>query len=332
MQYKQFGIEERETIQSLLWEKRSVRAIARTLNRSPSSVSREIARNKPVSQNRYTPRVAHARALEKRNEGGRKERLKDATVRAYVVRHLKERWSPEQIAGRIRIDMPGTGISHEAVYQYVYAQMNQEGWGLVRKGSEDLRPYLRHARKRRIKKGMRGCGRAPKFEGISIDERPAVVDTRMRVGDWESDTVASRNHKPGVNTVVERKTGLVFVTKLAALQGKATAEAISARFASVPVSLKRTMTFDNGPENADWRSVEEATGMRCFFAHPYHSWERGTNENTNGLLRQYFPKKTDFTLVSEEEIRKVEGYLNSRPRKRLGYRTPLEVWGVALGS
>jgi IS30 family transposase len=307
-----------------------VRAIARTLNRSPSSVSREISRNKPPFQNRYTPRVAHDRALAKRNEGGRKERLKNNAVRSYVIRHLKERWSPEQIAGRIRIDMPGTGISHEAVYQYVYAQVNAAGWGLVRKGSEDLRPFLRNGRKRRIKKGMRRCGRTPKFEGISIDERPATVDQRSRVGDWEGDTVASRNHKPGVNTVVERKTGLVFVTKLAGRDGRATADAVNRRFASVPARLRRTLTLDNGPENGSWRDIEKGTGMRCFFAHPYHSWERGTNENTNGLLRQYFPKKTDFTLVSEEELRKVEYDLNSRPRKRLQYKTPLEVWGVAL--
>lgn len=326
MQYKHFSSEERETIQELLWEKRSVRAIARTLNRSPSSVSREIARNKPAVFNRYTPRLAHERALEKRKSRGRKERLKNTKIRTYVVRHLKEGWSPEQVAGRMRYDT-GDRISHEAVYQFIYARVPL--YGALQ--GEDLRPYLRRKRKQRHRHGMRKH-KTLRFHGISIDERPRAVSKKRRYGDWEGDTVESSFHHAGVNTLLERKSGMFFVTKLEAKDAEATGEAVRNRFASLPARLRRTLTLDNGPENACWRDIELGTGARCFFAHPYHSWERGGNENANGLLREYFPKGTDFRMIHDDAVRNVERRLNSRPRKRLGYKTPLEVWGVALRS
>ena len=166
--------------------------------------------------------------------------------------------------------------------------------------------------------------------GISIDERPLIVETRGRVGDWESDSVESNDHKPGLNTVVERKVGLLFMTKLKDKTSKATVDALGKRFLNVPERFKQTMTFDNGPENKNWKEVERKTGATCFFAHPYHSWERGTNENTNGLIRDYFPKKTDFSMIPDETIRFVEHEINSRPRKRLKYQSPLEAWSVAL--
>ena len=140
----------------------------------------------------------------------------------------------------------------------------------------------------------------------------------------------SCNHKPGINTLVERKTGLVFITKLKDKTGMATRTAITKRFSSLPPEARRTITFDNGSENRDWQPMEEATGTKCFFAHPYHSWERGTNENTNGLIRDYFPKGTDFTTITDEELAFVERELNERPRKRLGFKTPLQVWSGAL--
>ena len=171
-----------------------------------------------------------------------------------------------------------------------------------------------------------------KPRGTSIDLRPKIVEQRKRFGDWEGDTVESCDHKPGINTVLERKSGIVQITKLT---GKASADTVAVldkRFAPVPPRLKRTLTLDNGPENSDWPTMERILGLNCFFAHPYHSWERGANENVNGLIRDYFPKKTDFTLVSEDEIASVEYALNTRPRKRLGWKTPLEVWSGALRS
>jgi len=325
MIYKHFSVEERENIQRGFWEKRSIRAIARELGRSPASVSRELRRNFP-QRRVYTPRVAQERALAKRKSRGRHERLKNEKIRAYVVAHLKLRWSPEQIAGRIRVDLKEK-ISHEAIYQYVYAQMYRDGWSAPRPGCEDLRVYLRHRRKRRLKKGVRRCHRVLQPKGPSIDDRPAVVEKRSRVGDWESDTVESKDHKPGINTLVERKTGLVRITKLKDRTSLATACAVSARLQGVSV---HTITFDNGVENQAWRYIERVVGAKCFFAHPYHSWERGTNENTNGLIRDYFPKRTDFGAVPLEAIAAVETALNSRPRKRLGWRTPLEAWSKSV--
>lgn len=150
------------------------------------------------------------------------------------------------------------------------------------------------------------------------------------MGDWESDSVESIAHKPGINTLVERKSGLVLITRLADKSAHSTASTIASRLSPLAGQLKYTITFDNGPENSDWQNVEEQTGVKTFFAHPYRSWERGTNENTNGLIRDYFPKKTDFDTISDEELAFVEKALNNRPRKRLGWLTPLEVMSVAL--
>ena len=329
MKYKHLSILEREKIQELFWQKRSIRYMAKILNRSPASISRELTRNFPEEHKRYTPRLAHERALFKRKCRGRIERLKTKEIRAYVIKHLKEKWSPEQIAGRIRIDLEKT-ISHEAIYQFVYTQVHREGWGYLKPQHEDLRIYLRRKQKRRQKKGTRKCQRIFKPNGISIDERPKIVRDRKRIGDWESDSVESINHKPGVNTLLERKSGMYFVTKLKNKTSVATVCAIEKRMTWLPEKVKRTMTFDNGPENQNWKLFEEITSIKSYFAHPYHSWERGSNENANGLLRDYFPKKTDFSIIPEEEILKVEHSLNSRPRKRLGWKTPLEVFSVAL--
>jgi len=332
MKYTHFTVEERERIQEMLWQKTSIRTIAAALGRSPSSVSREIKRNlDSLGRRRYIPRAAHERALKKRGLRGRTERLKNDTIRAYVIRELKKRTSPEQIAGRIKEDLPGYSISHEAIYRFIYHQIHRNGWGLLKPGYEDLRPYLRRKKKRRTHKGMRRCQRTSStVKGLSIDLRPMIVSDRIRIGDWESDTVESKDHKPGINTFVERKTGLVLITKLRDKSSEATVLAIESRVKNLPQRLKQTATFDNGFENQKWEELEKRTGFKCFFAHAYHSWERGTNENTNGLIRDLFPKKTDFTMISDEEIQEVENNLNHRPRKRLGWKTPLEMFSKKL--
>ena len=153
---------------------------------------------------------------------------------------------------------------------------------------------------------------------------------RKRIGDWESDTVESCSHRPGVNTLLERKTGLFLVTRVRDKSSAATVETIEKRMRILPSRVKQTLTLDNGPENRDWQALECATGLMTYFARPYHSWERGANENANGLLREYFPKGTDFATVSDEELARVEYILNTRPRKRLGWKTPLQAMGVAL--
>ena len=330
MKYNHLTVEEREKIQEMLWQKKSVRDIALVIGRSPSSISREINKNRPpTKQLSYAPRLAHERALRQRKSRGRKNRLKNQGLRSYVVAQLKLGWSPEQISAKAE-KIVGTAISHEAIYQFVYAQVYRNGYGYVKPGHEDLRPYLRRKQKRRQKQGMRKSQRIFKPKGVSIDERPAIVDARTRIGDWEGDTDESCNHKPGVNTLLERKTGLFLITRVEDKTSTATVSAMEKRMSALPEILKKTITLDNGPENSDWQMMEERTSLKIFFAHPYHSWERGANENANGLLREYFPKGTDFATISDDELADVEYRLNSRPRKRLGWMSPLQAMSVAL--
>lgn len=329
MKYQHFSIEERESLQYMWWERKSIRSMAKALDRSPSSVSRELKRNFHLARKAYVPRAAHERALVSRKSRGRHDRLKNEAIRTYVIDHLKEGWSPEQISGRIKRAINQT-ISHEAIYQYIYAQFYRGGNGYFRPGlTEDLRPYLRRKRKVRLGKGFRATKRVRMLPGKLIDTRPTIVETRKRIGDWKTDTVESKDHKPGINTLVERKTGLVLITKLNSKTSSSTSNAVFKRLEKLPA---HTVTADNGPENQDWQTVESETGAQWYFANPYHSWERGTNENTNGLIREYFPKKTDFTMISEEEISMIEYKLNTRPRKRLNYLTPLEAFNVALAG
>lgn len=328
---KHLSIEEREEIQQGLWNKESVRSIAKRLGRPHSTIVREINRNLPPERYLYTPRLANVRALVARKKRGREDRLKTPEIRQYVVEHLKMRWSPEQIAGRMKREGIGD-ISHEAIYQFIYAQVHRGGYGWVKPGKEDLRPYLRRRQKRRQHHGSRKGQRIFRPQGPSIDIRPAVVDRRSRIGDWEDDTVESCDHAPGVNTLLERKSGVFLVTKVRDKTSRATKDAVVSRLAAVPEERRLTLTSDNGSENHRWEEIEAALGLDCFFAHPYRSCERGANENANGLLRDYFPKGTDFRDVPDEELAAVEYALNTRPRKRHGFRTPLEIWGGAFGG
>lgn len=330
MKYQHFTIEEREAIQIGFWREESIRSIAQRLNRCASSVSRELRRHFPPSRNQYTPRVANERALANRSKRGRTERLKNGEIRSYVISKLKEGYSPEQVAGRIRIDLPGFSISHEAIYQYVYSQVYRFGHGYVKPGHEDLRPLLKRRHKRRTKKGMRKGQRVERPKGTSIDERPPIVESRLRVGDWEGDSIASKNNATGLNSLVDRKSGLILLTKLSGKTAKATQQVVFNRLQILPKHLRHTLTLDNGPENQAWREIQQEVEISCFFAHAYHSWERGTNENTNGLVRWYFPKGTDFSTISPEQIAEVESILNNRPRKRLGFRTPLEIFNQSV--
>lgn len=337
MQYKHLTIEERERVQELLWQKVSLRAIAGELDRSPSSISREIRRNKPPLHNRYTPRLAHERALKKRQSRGRHDRLKNNTIREYVIEHVKLGWSPEQIAGTIKNNIDHT-ISHEAIYQYVYAQIHRNGYGTLKPGCEDLRPFLALRRKRRMCKGARKAQRIEKGSLPSIDTRPKEVERRktIHIGHWEDDLIVSHASPNRLKTINERVSGIVFVARVKDGTMEETNRVIRERFAALPKHWLKTLTRDRGSENMGYEAIEAELGIRCFFAHPYHSWGRGSNENINGLIRRYFPKKTDFSTVSDEEIQRVEYLLNTRPRKRLGFKTPYEVFyertGVALQS
>lgn len=335
MQYKHFTIEEREKIQEMLWQKSSIRTIAKVIKRHPSSVSREIQRNRPPERNRYTPRLAYERALRYRKRRGREERLKNNELREYVVSHLKIGWSPEQIAATSK-DAVGTSVSHEAIYQYIYAQVYREGYGYLKPDKEDLRPYLARRRKRRMKKGFRKSYRTKKGLLPSIDKRSKEVEKRIVVGHWEDDCIVSRASLDRLKTINERVSGIVFIAKVKDGTILETNQVINKRLSAIPEQFRKTLTRDRGSENLGYRELEQHLGINCFFAHAYHSWERGSNENVNGLIRRFFPKKTDFRAITDEEIQRVEYLLNSRPRKRLGWKTPYEVFykltGVALQS
>lgn len=325
MKYKHLSILEREKIQELLWQKKSIRSIAKILNRSISSIAREIKKNIPLHY-QYTPRLANERALKKRKCRGRKLRLKSYFIRRYVIDHLKMGYSPEQIAGRLSLEYPQYKISHEAIYQYIYYRVHCD---YLRVGYHDLRVYLKRHHKRRETKGMRKHQRILKHNGFSIDLRPKEILKRKIIGHWEGDSVVSRKSKIGLNTLVERKTGLVLISKIQNGTSNETAETVINRLKSFPC---KTLTTDNGKENFAYEKIQKELQISCYFAHPYCSGERGTNENTNGLIRYYLPKGTDFATISNEAIQKVENILNNRPRKRLGWKTPLEVFneGVAL--
>lgn len=331
MNYKHFSIEEREKIQDGLWAKRSIRSIANTLGRSPSSVAREIGRNILLKWS-YRPRLANERALEHRHHRGRTLRLKNGFIRRYAVAKLKEGFSPEQISGRLTLEHPRYHISHEAVYQYIYHQVYRGGHGYMKPYHHDLRPYLKRRHQRRVRKGMRKSQRIWRPKGLSIDVRPKSVAARHTIGHWEGDSMVSRKSTAGLNTLVERTTGLAFISKIENGTAHETGVRVRERLSVLPPYLRKTLTLDNGPENADHVAITHALGTKVYFAHPYHSWERGTNENTNGLIRWYLPKGTDFATVSNAEVAAIEWALNNRPRKRLGWRTPLEAWSVALRS
>lgn len=316
------SIEEREEIQKGIWNNESIRSIAGRLGRPHSTILREVHRNNPEHAKRYTPRLAEARAREKRKSRGRTERLKTPELQEYVVAQLKLGWSPEQIS-----NTAPEPISHEAIYQYVYAQVHRNGYGLVRPGKEDLRPFLARRHKKRAVMGGRKGHRVLRPKGPSIETRPLVVASRNRIGDWEGDSIESKNHGPGLNSLVDRKTGLLLLSKLSDRTSAATTRVVAKRLRGMTA---HTLTLDNGKENQYWHELEKATGASVYFAHPYCSGERGSNENTNGLVRRFFPKGTDFSLVSDEAVAAVEYALNTRPRKRLGWRTPLEAWGGAF--
>lgn len=333
MKYKHFTIEEREAIQLLFWQKKSIRFIAKQLNRSPSSISREINRNNPPQNRVYTPRLAHKRAVKNRSKRGREKRLKDDKLRDYVIKHLKLGWSPEQIANTAQ-ETVGKSISHEAIYQYVYAQIYRNGRGLLKPDCEDLRPYLARHRKRRIKKGMRKSHRIDKGPLPSIDNRPKEVDLRINLGHWEDDLIVSRQSSVKLKTINERFSGLVFIKKVKNGTIEESNKAVIERLDVIPRQYLKTLTMDRGSENLGYKEIENVLGLSCFYAHAYSSWERGSNENLNGLIRRYLPKKTDFKTISDDDIKKIEYLLNSRPRKRFGWKTPYEVFyektGVAL--
>jgi IS30 family transposase len=334
-EFSQFTLEERVKIEVKYRDGLSLRALAQYLGhgRTAGAICREIAGRPRKGVGRYQAHVAHAEALAKRL-GKKPTRLKSELVRLYTKDKLKLGWSPEQISLRLPLEHPGQRISTEAIYQFIYAQVRRGGNGKVKKNCEDLRSYLPRRHTRRQKKGFRQARRAERPVLPSIENRPAVVGKRKRLGDWEDDTVVSKQSADRLKTINERVSGVVLIGKMGDGTIIESNRVVLERLGQIPPALRRTLTRDRGSENLGYRELEEKLGLTCYFARAYCSQDRGSNENTNGLIRRFFPKKTDFAKVSAEEIRRVEYLLNTRPRKRHGGKTPLEVLlartGVAL--
>jgi transposase, IS30 family len=317
-QYKHLTLSERDMITTLLAENTSLREIARILGRDVSTISRELNRNASPEYRLYLSHRAQGRATSRRSTASRRPRLKQPEIRSYVLAQLTEGWSPEQIAGRLPLDHPGLSISPEAIYQYIYQAPAQERGELIR--------CLRRGHRRRKPRGQGRRERKTKIPGrIPIELRPASVEGRRVFGHWEGDSLLSRNSLVALNSLVERKSRLVLLSRLPRKSAQATQQAVIARLGALPPPARRTLTLDNGTENASHQELTAHLGLRCYFARPYASWQRGTCENTNGLVRWYLPKGTDFSTISDEQLRRIETLLNNRPRKCLGFKTPLEI-------
>jgi IS30 family transposase len=317
--YRQLTSGERYALAALKRQGCTKAEMARVLGRHPSTIGRELRRNER-SGGSYVAFVAEQMCRARRSRSRRNWRFTPEDW-ALVVRYLEEQWSPEQIAGRLR-RRGELRISHETIYRYVWLDKRQGG---------SLYRHLRGAQKKRRKRYGRNDSRGRLAGKRMISERPAGAENRSRVGHFEGDTMIGSSDKHCVLTLVDRKTGYLMLGKLEARTTRATnRRAIKLmRRAQRPV---RTLTVDNGTEFHSYREVEAATGALFYFATPHHSWERGTCENTNGLLRQYLPKRKSMAHVSQTDCNRIAHRLNQRPRKRLGYLTPAECYELQTNS
>ena len=328
MSYQHFTAKERHTLMYLLHWKLSYREIGRRLNRHHTSIAREAKRNRRQGGH-YWDEAAHRSATARRVMPRHKRKQEHEPLFAYVLNQLQEDWSPETISGRLKIDFPFSlkmRVSAESIYRWVYQD--------AVRGGTLYQHFLRRHKKRRTQCGSDLRGLIP--GRISIQERPVGVELRRRFGHWESDSVEGAKGSGGIATHVERKSRFLVAARLRDKKASTFSEATITSFKQIPKRWRKTFTVDNGKEFAMFKATEEATGMNVFFADPYSPWQRGTNENTNGLLRHYFPKGIDWRHVSEKMLAEVVEKLNNRPRKCLSYRTPNEVFlkstGGALGT
>lgn len=310
MTYHHLSREERYQISALLKAGLTQSRIAITLGRHKSTISRELARNAGLRG--YRPRQAGALA-EARSISSRNARQISASVWKTVSQQLRLQWSPEQIAFQVP-------VSHETIYRHVYADKASGG---------DLWRHLRCQKKRR-KRYASGRDRRGQIIGRKpISERPGHVDARLRVGHWEGDTLIGARHKQAIVSLVERKSGYAILARVNNKTADLVTGAIIKRLQPYAARVQ-TLTYDNGKEFAEHAKIDKALGSTCYFADPFSSWQRGSNENLNGLIRQYIPKSRPFSTVSDEELATIEHRLNNRPRKRLGFRTPHDVFTQSL--
>jgi len=316
MSYTQLTQEQRYQIYALKQVEQTNKRIAEILGVHASTVSRELKRNQ--GKRGYRPKQADQKAQARKH--GAKRRIGSETWE-YVEQKVKREWSPEQVAGRLR-SQHGIQISHEWIYQFILA--NKEAGGYLYK-------HLR-CQKRNRKRYGRYERRGSLPNRRSIEERPDIVKGRSRIGDWESDTITGKGHQQAIVTIVDRKSRLLLMQKVE----KRTAEKVGeATITLLSTRARKTLTSDNGKEFANHEQVAGRLKIDYFFAHPFSAWERGTNENTNGLVRQYFPKHSAFNIITQDHVTAVMDKLNNRPRKCLGFKTPQEVYqsySIALAS
>ena len=315
--YRRLNLMEREELSRMLAAGASLRAAGQALSRAPSTLSRELARHhtSPVT---YRAVRAHERAQRWAHRPRKPRTLAvQPRLRAAVFALLAQRWSPEQIARGLPQrypDEPTMRISHEAIYTYLY---------VLPRGTfkRELVRYLRRRHRFRRPRKMRLSSR-PIQDLISIDERPAEVADRTVPGHWEGDLLVGHANASALGTLVERTTRFTLLVPLKAKDAATVRQAFARELRTLPAQLRRSLTYDQGPEMREHRLFTKQTQMRVYFAHPHCPWERGTNENTNGLLRQFFPKGTRFNQVSRKEIKQVQAMLNDRPRKVINWHSP----------
>jgi transposase, IS30 family len=322
---------ERQRIATLHRQGLGVRAIATRLGRSPSTVSRELRRNTcPHDRGIYDGDLAHARARQRSRRPRRSRLLEDTGLRAQVQAKLELEWSPEQIAAWLRRtypDRPGWQVCHETIYQALY---HGGKGGLSRQLTSKLRTGRPLRKRRRTPSQRQGRFIAP---AVLIDHRPADAALRQRIGDWEGDLIIGRSSQSAIGTLVDRTSRYVRLIHLpASHDAPALRDALTIVLASLPEAARLTLTWDQGSEMALHDQIAPLLHDGVFFAHPASPWQRGTNENTNGLLRQYFPKRTDLSIHTAADLHAVEDRLNNRPRKTLRWRTPAEIFAASLPS
>jgi len=326
--YQRLNITEREEISRDIAAGKSIRQIAQHINRCPSTVSREIKRTRVVKKIYYRAVFAQQRYHHILHRTHRSRKLdKNPKLREVIFAHLSKKWSPEQIAKRLKILYPDNMImqvSHETIYSYLYVlprgELKKEILSCLRRKHIHRRPRKKTARQT--------CAAIQNY--LSIEERPAEVADRIVPGHWEGDLLIGRRNASALGTLVERTTRMTFLVKLRNQDAITVRKAFAEEFRHLPKGLKKTLTYDQGSEMAQHKLFTKETAIAVYFAHPHSPWERGTNENTNGLLRQYFPKGTDLSKISFARLKEVQDELNDRPRKTLNWLTPHEKFSQLL--
>lgn len=315
--YHHLQYEDRVKIKVLIEKDVSQSEIASLLSFDRSTISREIGRNK--GKRGYKYKQAQRKADNRKNKAnGKKKKLCGKTLEVVVEKIVYFQWSPEQIAGWMKRNMK-ISVSHETIYQYIWKDKKNGG---------TLYKHLRHNGKKYNKRKGKNAGRGLIPNRIDIDDRPKIVEEKVRIGDWEIDTVIGKNHKGALVSMVDRASKYTKIMLVKNKKASVVTDAINKSLKPFD-DVVHTLTADNGKEFAFHEKITSSLNANVYFAKPYHSWERGLNEHTNGLIRQYFPKKTSFDTITQSQVQKVEYLLNSRPRKILKFKTPLEVFNQA---